>query len=442
VETQENKACIPVEALHLGLYVSDLDRPWVETPFLFQGFELQAEEDLATLREQCRHVYVDVQRSRSDAVAAMRQMLARNSEQAVPARPRAENDAEPSARGQRRKPAKPNAFGDARYPDAERFVPLIEKADESRREARRLVDSAMSDSRLGRMVDVQGAREYIEDLVHMVSEDASAALWLTNLKDRDEYTSIHCVNVCVFALTLGRHMGLDTEALKRLGVGALLHDVGKTMTPDEVLNKPGPLTADEFEIVKRHPEDGYRIIRDSGSISREALEVIRYHHERISGQGYPAGLQGDELPLHVLIAGLVDSYDAMTSDRTYQRGSPPDRVLQGMYNKAPDMFGLDLVQEFIRCVGIFPVGSLVELDNGALGVVVASRPEARLQPTIVLVRGPAGESYDERTLLNLAARASRGERAAANRIRRAVEPGSAGVDVKRIVAEEFGLGGA
>ncbi len=419
---------VPVGQLRPGLYVAELDRPWLDTPFMFQGFQVGSDE-IETLRAHCRFVYVDLDRSEAGAGRSLR--TAMSVQEA--------HDDEAEAMPGRRGPAYERPFRHEREPDEDHFRELVAAAEAGRRQARAEVDRIMQDIRLGHSLDTERTRECVQELVHQVSADSSAALWLTNLKNRDEYTSIHCVNVCVFALTFGLHLGLDHDQLTRLGVGALLHDVGKTKTPPEILNKESPLTDDEFEIVKRHAEDGYQLMCESGGVPDEALEVIRCHHERVSGGGYPLGLRDDEIPLHVRIAGLADTYDAMTSDRSYQNAMTADHALHMLYRKGSRFFGDELVQEFIRCVGIFPVGSVVELDNGAVGVVVATRADARLQPTLLLVRTPEGEPYDKRVLLNLAAQARQRERCPPQRIVHALDAHEVGIDVPAIVANEFGL---
>lgn len=432
---------VPVEALRLGLYVVALDRPWVETPFLFQGFAISCDGDLTTLRAYCRRVVIDVDRSDSAATAELRRDLARDS--ADPGE-LARRRRAPARRPTRRTASADDsaqAFGRDRFPDPGRFSGMVRVAHTARTRMRAVVDAVIADIRFGRMVDGAAARDAVEEMVEAVTANASAALWLTNLKDRDEYTSVHCVNVCVLALAFGRHLGLDRDALLRLGAGALLHDVGKTRTPKHILDKAGPLTVEEFEVMKRHPEDGYQIIREGGQLSREALEVIRLHHERLHGGGYPFGLGGDQIPRHVLITAISDTYDAMTSDRVYRLGMSPDRVLQSLYTEAGASFGTELVQEFIRCIGIFPVGSVVQLDSGAIGLVVASHADARLQPTILLLRTPDGEQQRKRVLVNLASAPAGTDAAWGRRIARSLEPASIDVDVGSVISAEFGLTG-
>ena len=400
-----------------GLYVVALDRPWVETPFPFQGFVIDADRDLQTLQAYCGHVHVDPGWCDPEALAAAIHCAASG----IVAE-RAAHDAR------------------QRLPSTRRFHELVAHARAGRDQARRAVDRLMSDVRFGYSIDTRAAREAVTHLVGCVSADASAALWLTNLKNRDEYTSIHCVNVSVLALTYGLHCGLDHDSLVQLGTGALLHDVGKTLTPDEVLNKEGPLTAEEFEVMKRHPEDGYRLLRDGGGASQGVLDIVRLHHERLHGRGYPFGLFGDQVPLTARICGVVDVYDAMTTDRSYREGLAADVALKELFEHESEGLGTELVEDFIRCIGIFPVGSVVELDNGAVGIVVATNEEHRLQPTLLMLRTPDGEPYAKRLLVNLAVDAPTGEHDAAHRIARAHNPADLGIDIRGIVAQEAQAG--
>jgi len=426
---------VPVDLLRPGLYVIELDRPWVETPFLFQGFRIADEQDLETLRKYCRSVVIDPERCETGALEALQRAVPPGGKRAHGRARSTANLRMPSQRDRRK--AAGALFRDRVHPDRDRFRVLVQAAWACRREARRAVDAAIGQVRMGRLVDTAGTREVVEGVVDVLLEDTSAALWLTNLKNRHEYTAIHSVNVCVLSLALGVHLGLERAGLVRLGFGALLHDVGKMRTPADILNKPDPLTDEEHEIVKRHAQDGYEIVSESGEVAFDSLEIIRLHHERMGGQGYPVGLKGDRIPRHVRIAGLSDTYDAMTSDRVYRQGMAPDKALHGMYRDAPTTFGVDLVQEFIRCLGIFPVGSLVQLDNDAVGIVVGTRPGGGLWPTVLMLRAPGGEPYEKRLLVNLEAAAR--DEGARRHIRRAVEPAEVDADVPGLVANEFGL---
>lgn len=423
---------IPVEALCHGLYVFELDRPWLETPFLFQGFRIDADEDIETLRTYCRHVKIDPARSDAAALAEVQQRMVRPG---ASRRPSVTAARRATTVGER---DRVEAFGSTAFPDRARFREMVRIAHAARNEARGAIDAAINDARLGHAVELPALRNAVGRMTQSVVGNASAALWLTALKDVSEYTAIHCINVCVLALAFGRHLALPPAELRSLGLGALLHDVGKARTPLEILNKPGALTTEEFEIIKRHPEDGYRMVSEAGHVSQIALDIIRLHHERLDGGGYPLGVAGDGVPRHVRIVTFADVYDAMTSNRAYRDARSPETALQVIYEQRGLHLDEDLATQFIRCIGIFPVGSVVELDTGAIGLVVASSMHAHLQPTVLLLRTPDGQSFEKRLLINLAAE-DRDLRRFGRRIARGVDPTEAGIDVAAVVSEEFGL---
>lgn len=419
---------IAAAELVIGLYVSELDRPWLESPFLFQGFRIESEADLAQLRECCEHVYVDPERSEPDALTRTAAPTA--------AEPR-EGPVSSAAGTARRRREIDSLFGDEPYPSPIRFRHELGQAARVRHRVRSVVDQLLGRVREGGSVDVAQARDVVGHLVRAITRNTTASLWLSNLKSRDEYTAIHCMNVCVMSLAFGRFLGLEQGELETLGLGALLHDIGKMRTPDAILNKAGPLTRAEFEIMRRHPVDGYEAMRRAGDVPAGALEIIRSHHERLSGRGYPDGLAGEDIPLTVRVVAIADVYDAITSHRVYGDAEPADQAVRIIYRGAAEEFGRELVQAFIRCIGVYPVGSLVELDSGALGVVISSSPESRLRPVLLMVRTPEGEDYAKRLVLNLAAldRDGRGEQLS---VRRVVGGEDFGIDVTAIVREEAG----
>ncbi len=420
---------IPVRSLRHGLYVYQLDRPWIETPFLFQGFLISRDDELDMLREYCEYVIVDAARSEEKALAEIEAETPRREKRAPAPMPPSERD-------------RANAFGTVAFPKRERFRELVRIAHEARAEARSAIDTALQDARLGHAIDVPELRNAVAKMTRSVIGNASAALWLTTLKKVDEYTAIHSINVCILSLTFGRHLGLSEAELRNLGIGAVLHDVGKTRTPSEILEKPGALTTEEFEIVKRHPEDGYQLMLDARHMSKQALEIIRLHHERLDGSGYPFGLPGDRIPLHVRLVSIVDAYDAMTSDRVYQSAKSPDTALKILYEGRGKHYDNRLVEHFIRCIGIFPVGSIVELDSGAIAVVVAQNPKSQLKPTILFLRTPAGEPFRKRLLVNLDALGEEEAARLGQRIIRGLDPATAGIDIPDVARSEFGLGAA
>ena len=430
----EGKLRVPVHNLCKGLYVVELDRPWLGTPFLFQGFRIESDEELSTLQSWCKEVFVDPVRSDAEALAEAQKGI-------QPPSVQSQNRLPPTGHG---RPSlaerdRVDAFGDSAFPDREKFREMVRVAHEARSQARDAVHSAMDDTRLGHAVDVPALRNAVSKMTQSVIGNASAALWLTALKNISEYTAIHCINVCVLSLAFGRHLGLPVRELRSIGLGSLLHDVGKAKTPSEILDKPGALTEEEFEIIKRHPEDGYRMVSEAGHVSPQALDIIRLHHERINGGGYPLDLSGDQISRYVRIVSIADVYDAMTTNRSYQDAKSPDTALKVLYEGRGRAFDDELVTQFIRCIGIFPVGSLVELDTGAIGLVVASSTNAHLQPTVLMLRTPDGEPYEKRLLINLAQLEDDDRARVGHRIVRGLDATSTGIDIASIAQKEFGL---
>ncbi len=424
---------LDVAELRKGMYVEAPDRPWTDLPFLLQGFTIENDEELGTFRRYCQSVYVDPERcaesfSESELVSGAGGGTSEGGHSG--ARKQGPSQREPIPE-------------DRRYPDVEPLQHEVESAHRTRATARRFLTQAFEGANSQAGVDVGDAQSTITDLITRLTEHPTASLWLTSMNDHDDFTPTHSINVCVLVLSFCLRARIEQRKLEAIGMGTLLHDVGKSTLPSEMLNRPGPLDDEEWERVKHHPTEGYRILCDSGNVDRGALNIVRMHHERRDGRGYPQGLTQKDLPNYVLLAALANRYHALTSPRPYRSPRAPDRVLQSFYNRADDLYGSRAVEAFIRCVGIYPVGSLVELDNGALAVVVSSRPNTRLRPTVELVRTPDGEPYEKVVLLNLAAEAEREEgrqrRTPARKVRRVRSPADTGVDPGAVVARSFGV---
>lgn len=401
------------------MYVSELDRPWVGSPFLFQGFVISSAEELEKLRQTCHYVFVDEAPSEDRSERTIRRsMNARPNGDVIQSRAEWQSIA----------------------PEERRitFRQNLDRANAVRQKARQYVDTMLADARFGHVIDTETAKVIVSEMVESVISDPDAALWLTQLKRANQYTAQHCVNVSVLAIAFAAHLGYSRELLKTIGLGALLHDVGKIYVPPSILEKPGRLSAAEYDIIKNHPIDGYEMLKNT-SIPAQALQIVRFHHERLSGKGYPDGLAGDQIPTSVLITAICDVYDAITSDRVYRHGIAPDRGLQAMYQVAPSDFGRPLIHEFIRCVGIYPVGSIVELATGAIGVVMTKDPEYKLRPVVMLVRDRHGKDYYPRRFVSLSAQVTLDVKRDWSVVR-VLEPRESGIDLNQIANDEILVG--
>jgi HD-GYP domain-containing protein (c-di-GMP phosphodiesterase class II) len=401
--------------LKIGMYVAELDRPWIDTPFMFQGFMVQDIDDINALREHCEYVYVDKELSRPDVHA---HLLASSNKIA----------------GKKSVPKRRKASG---FSEAN-FRQNLLQSYRVYRDARGWIDVMLEDSRLGTSVDTKKARVFVSRLADEVIQNPDALVWLTHLKKRDEYTATHCINVCILALTFGQSLGLDEGPLHQLGMGALLHDIGKMKVPDEILNKPARLSKLEFEIIMAHPACGHAMLVDDHNLDGESLDIVLHHHERLDGTGYPAGLDENTISELTRIASIVDVYDAITSDRCYHDGVSPATALENLFKWAPGNFDVSLLEQFIKCLGIYPIGSVVRLNSREVGIVVATDESRRVKPIVLLLMNAAGKYYQQRRIVNLSS-AVWEKTGSPLFVEDVLEPGAIGVKIRAILQEELRL---
>ena len=359
-----------------GMYVCALDRPWEETPFLFQGFVLRSWEDVETLQEYCKTVVIDHEKYVELGVGPRR-----------PQRPRSERK---EGRRKRPPPSTPRV----------KVEEMLPEALETYRASTELIGDIMDDVRLGRAIDTPAAKEAVSACVDHVLKNPEAMLLLSRVRDKDAYTSQHCLSVAILSIALGRSLGMDTGQLNEVGLCGLLHDVGKVVIPDEVLLKPGPLTPQEMLVMQKHPVEGRNIIMSTDGLGLAALDVAHSHHERLNGSGYPRGLRADQLTPYTKIVAIADTYDAITSDRIYNYGRAPTVAFDVLWKGVGRLWDPRMVVHFVRALGVYSPGSVVELNTGALAVVVASNPGHRLRPRL-LVLPPDDLPPEAGTLLDL-----------------------------------------
>jgi putative nucleotidyltransferase with HDIG domain len=416
---------VDVRDLRIGMYVSEIDRPWRETPFLFQGFEITTQEELDQLRQLCKHVYIETNPGYTLSSPARRPVRPAAPAAAVP---------EPAAALQGigfqvLEKFAPGQHHEPRYPDRATLEQEMPRAREVERETRTLIYTIMDDVRLGRTFNTAGARRAVGNMVESILNNPDALTCLTQLKNKDEYTALHSLRVSILALAFGRHLELTPEELHVLGLGALLHDIGKMKVPAEILNKPGRLTEREFEIMKSHVPRGVEILEATHGIPSAAIDVARYHHERFDGSGYSFGVRGEGVGLFGAIGAIVDCYDAITSDRAYHDGMSAHTALKSMYEWRGKDFHPGLVEQFIQCLGIFPIGSVVELNTGDVAVVVTMNRVRRLKPRVALVLQPDLTPYPASRTVDLMTHTAPDGRPC--EITQVLEPGACGVNPVR-----------
>jgi HD-GYP domain-containing protein (c-di-GMP phosphodiesterase class II) len=387
-----DRVMVPVSELVIGMYVCELDRPWLGSPFLFQGFPLQSPEDIEKVQQCCRYVFVDVKKSTHQtqppldrppepgAVGGTRRMIKRRS---------GGND------GVRRLLGRLGGWaGRATVPA--KTVQSIKVAQDVFQESNRFVHHMMEEVRAGKSIDLHAARETIDGCVSHITRHPDAMMLLNSIRTKDEYTAEHSLSVGMLAILLGHQLRLPQRELTKLGICGMLHDVGKIRSPDEILKKPGRLTPEEFQVMKLHTRDGKEILSSFSGIFKEALDVAQGHHERLDGSGYPNGLTASEMGLPMRMVALIDTYDAVTSDRAYARGRTHVEALKILKSESGNHFDGELVARFIAAVGIVPIGSTVRLSDGSYGVIMKLNPKSHFKPTVVVLQDQDAQPIDPR----------------------------------------------
>jgi HD-GYP domain-containing protein (c-di-GMP phosphodiesterase class II) len=427
---------VSVSELRRGMYVCELDRPWLESPFAFQGFPLRTDADIQAVREVCDFVYVDPERS-TPAAAAPRRPTGSGSLLATVYRRRPGKDAAPAAPPARAGPTSwfRRAFFLLKPPPRlpADIVHSLETAGRSFDATRHLVGRVLEEVRWGESVDLPAAREAVGSCLEHITRNPDAMLLLGSIRAKDEYTAQHSMNVSILAMVLGHRLGLPRAKLKELGLAAMLHDLGKVRTPLSILNKPARLTPEELRIVWLHPQHGREILLGCEGIGRAVLDVVHDHHERLDGSGYPRGLADMDIGLFTRIVSIADTYDAITSERVYLRGRTSIEALK-VLRSAGNQYDAHLISEFVEAIGLFPAGSVVQLNNGCCGIVVRTNMKYEFRPSVLVLKD--GRQQDVRPYyVDLADVAGRGGTEC--QIARMLHADECGIDLTVLKDREF-----
>lgn len=392
--------------LKRGMYVAKLDRPWLETPYKLQGFLLDTQNEIDELASYCSYVYIDIDKSRiveadnrksgSDITDLDQKQLLIN--------------------------AKPQ-----QYPEKVEFKEELQVAYRSHEALGNALKSSMELAAQNSKLDIPTIQKALLPMVDSVIRNPDAFSWLTMMKSRGSYTYNHAISCAIWAAAFGRNLGLPIKGIQSVSMGALLFDLGKIRLPEKLILNPEKYNSTEVKLMRKHVDYSIDILASVDGIKADVMAMVATHHERHDGSGYPKGLKGNEIPLFGKMAGIIDCYDAITSTRPYAQAMSPHDTVKRLYDWSDVLFQKELIEQFIQVVGVYPIGTLVELSDGRVGVVIALNKKRRLRPKVMMLLSERKEFYSKFKTINLYEE-TESENGESLDIKKILQPGTHGID--------------
>lgn len=374
---------ISVKNLKLGMFLDELCGSWMEHPFFNASFVLKKQTDLdAILSSSIREVWIDTSKGldvESETTGTFEAKENKNTDKKL-------------LQAQTRQ-----TKHDVKYS----FDEELDTARKILANAKKATTSMFQEARMGKAVKIKEASSLVGEISESISRNSGALISLARLKNKDDYTYMHSVAVCALMIALGRQMDFDSDLLHSLGMAGMLHDIGKMMIPQEILDKPGRLSDEEFDVIKSHPLQGWEVLKESEEVDEMALDVCLHHHERIDGRGYPHKLPAENLSIFSKMGAVCDVYDAITSNRSYKNGWEPAESIRKMAEWKDGHFDEDVFNAFVKTIGIYPTGSMVKLKSGRLAVVVEQSSKSLLTPKVKVFYSTNAKTHITKKIIDL-----------------------------------------
>ncbi len=387
---------LEVQHLQVGMYIAKLDRPWLETPFPFQGFYLRTKHEINEVQRFCEFVYIDAKKGTQ---------LYKETEIGKPS---------PLLVDEKKRKSKLVSVADLRKVvvnigkysgQTKPFKKEINNAKTLFSDLAQSVEQISFNIRVGKKLDISETKALTRSVVSSVIKNPNTMIWLSRLKDQGDYTYNHSLRCSILASVFGRHLGLEEEDLVSLATGVLLADIGKTKINRQLLNKTEPLSKSEMILLRSHVELGVEMLASEKTADHSTLVIVETHHERFNGSGYPYGLVGSEIPFFGQIAGLVDVFDAITNKKTYGQHMTSAQAMDWLYGQRDKIFSSQLIDNFVQAIGLYPAGTIVELTDESIALVVSHNPDKRLRPEVFLLKDSNKNNLQSTKTIDLSKRA-------------------------------------